>query len=203
MLWQRRAVRFDQPQEPSNKPVISQKTIATVKEFASKIDDKLISGATHRLRVRKFAGLPDYEFPPVMLQELRAAGFVWLVGANFIRRFPYHAALGPDMQWHDHRVFIRQRRIRKALLYQGDIPEFALDRVEKAQNLGISNFTIHSMLPLPVKFILTDPVLIGWPAMPSIEIIRYGKPNQKLSFTIEDITGIVIAIWDANHELEI
>jgi hypothetical protein len=203
MFWQKRTIRSERLQPPSVNPSTSQKTVATLREYASIIDNNLISSITHRYRARKFEGLPDYEFPAVMLEELRTAGFVWLVGADFIRQFPYHATLGQDIQWHDHRVFIKQGRLRKALVYQGDVPEFALDRVEKAQNLGISDFTIHSMLPLPVKFILTDPVLVGWPAMPMIEVIRYGKTGQKLNFTVKDITGVVIAVWDSNHELEI
>jgi hypothetical protein len=202
MFWQKKRVRFEQ-KEPPEYPLTSYKTAAAVKEFGSTIDDDLLSNAAHKFRVRKFTGLPDYEFPQTMLEELRMAGFRWIVGTDFIRRFSYHAALGQDIQWHDHRVYEKQGRVRQALVYYGDIPDFALDRVEKAQTIGISNFTIHSILPMPIKFLQIDPVLVGWPAMPSIEVLKKGKRNSKLRFTIEDITGVVIAVWDANRELEV
>lgn len=181
----------------------SGQTVTAIKDFARRIDDDLLTGIVHKQRVRKFCGLPDYEIPPGILKELSDAGFIWVVDTSFVRRFRYHAAVGADHQWHDHRVFIKQGRLRQAVVYQGDIPEFALERAEIAGQIGINNFTIHSMLPLPVSFILTDPVLIGWLALPSIEIRNFGKHHQEVYFSVEDITGIVIAAWDVDRELEV
>jgi hypothetical protein len=201
MLWQRRPAH---QQESLNEPIyLSRQTTSTIKEFASRIDEQVISRAVHNWRVKKFSGLPDYAIPPVMLRDLYNKGFVWIVDASFVKKFCYHAAVGPDLQWHDHRIYIKQGRFRQAVIYAGDIPDFALERIDQVNKIGISNFTIHSMQPLPVNFVLTDPVLIGWPAMPSIEITNYGKGNQKLNFHVEDITGIVIAAWDTDRELEI
>lgn len=196
--------RLTPQQESMDSPTnSSQNTITTIKEFASRIDDRVITSTVHTQRVKRFSGLPDFGIPPVMLQDLHNAGFIWMVNASFVNRFHYHAAVGPDIQWHDCRIFVKQGRLKRSIVYAGDIPDFALDRIEQVTKIGISNFTIHSMQPLPVNFVLTDPVLIGWPAMPYIEIINCGKSNQKLNFHIEDITGIVIAAWDTNHEFEI
>jgi len=201
MMWQKSS---RQQQESPDEPVYSSKsTVSTIKEFASRIDEQVISRAVHNWRVKKFSGLPDYAIPPVMLRDLYNMGFVWIVDASFVKKFCYHAAVGPDLQWHDHRIFIKHGHFKQAVVYAGDIPDFALERIEQVNKIGISNFTIHSMQPLPINFILTDPVLIGWPAMPSIEITDYGKDNQKLSFHVEGITGIVIAAWDIDRELEI
>ena len=203
MLWQRRTAQFEQPEKLEEQINTQGLTVAAIRDFAYRIDENLLIRVAHKRRVRKFAGLPDYEIPPSMLQELNNAGFTWLVDTAFIRKFCYHAAVGQDYQWHDHRVFVKQGRIRQAIVYVGDIPDFALDRVEIARETGINNFTIHSMLPLPVSFLITDPVLVGWPALPSIEIHNDGKHKQELSFAVEEVKGIVIAVWDASRELEI
>jgi hypothetical protein len=203
MFWQRRTVHLEQQYHAREHIYIPGLTADTIRDFAIRIDENLLLQVAHKRRVRKFIGLPDYEIPPSLLHELNNAGFVWMVGSDFIRKFRYHAAVGQDYEWHDHRVFIKQGRFRQALVHYGDIPEFVLDRARIAQELCIDNFTIHSMLPLPVSFLLTDPVLVGWPALPSIEIHNYGKGNQEIGFVVEEIKGIVIAVWDANAELEV
>lgn len=67
--------------------------------------------------------------------------------------------------------------------YVGDIPDFVLDNMEKS---GLSEFTVHSMLPLPVKetqvLSKTDPVMIGW---------------------INDQLGVVIGMWDYDKEISL
>lgn len=166
MFWRRRTVRLE-PQDQAIEQIYTPgQTADTISEFASRIDENLLLQVAHKRRVRKFAGLPDYEIPPSLLQELNNAGFVWMVDSGFVRKFRYHAAVGQDYEWHGYRVFIKQGHIRQAIVYSGDIPEFALDRAQIAKELGIDNFTIHSMQPLPVSFLLTDPVLVGWPALP-------------------------------------
>jgi len=203
MFWQRRTVHLEQQDQTGEHIYTPGQTADTIRSFASRIDANLLLQVAHKRRVRKFAGLPDYEIPPSLLQELNNAGFIWTVGSDFIRKFRYHAAVGQDYEWHDHRVFIKQGRFRQAIVYYGDIPEFALDRAQIAKKLGIDNFTIHSMLPLPVRFLITDPVLVGWPALPSIEIRNYGKRNQEIGLAVEEIKGIVIAVWDASGEFEV
>lgn len=201
MFWRRDTIQ--QIDNLKTHPHTSEQTVIAIRNYASKIDGNLLSRVAHKQRVKKFTGFPDYEIPPGMLQKLYNAGFIWVIDTDFIRRFRYHAAVGADLQWHDHRVFIKQGRLREAVVYMGDIPDFALERIEIVKRIGINNFTIHSMLPLPVSFILTDPVLVGWLALPSIEIRNYGKHTQELNFSVADISGIVIAAWDTDHELEV
>lgn len=71
---------------------------------------------------------------------------------------------------------------KEIINYVGDIPDFALDNVEKIKNISnLRNFTIHSMQPMPVEFVKIDPVMICW---------------------ITEKIGVVVAIWDGEKEIE-
>ncbi|KKK84220.1 hypothetical protein LCGC14_2785520, partial [marine sediment metagenome] len=87
-----------------------------------------------------------------------------------------------------------------ALVYAGDFPDFALDRLEVALKCGVQTITIHSTQPLPVRrepLPKMEPVLLGW-------------ASDQISFTQEkgrvkapSALGVVIAAWDLDKELEV
>ena len=84
-----------------------------------------------------------------------------------------------------HSANVRGYAIRSSMQeypidYVGDIPDFAIDRIEIAIKLGMSYITIHSPQPFERH---DDPVLVGW----------FDSPLT---------AGIILAIWDSDLELE-
>jgi hypothetical protein len=138
----------------------------------------------------------------------------WIIDTEFIKKFKYHATVIPmkiegyaftqtsirvGEQAQRQKVIQSQDTISNKgsyVRYVGDIPEFALDRIEqilaKDNKIG---FTIHSNQPLPVKLVKIDPVLIAWTNCPGI----YTDLNDKTSIGVG--IGIVVAIWDMDKEI--
>jgi len=118
----------------------------------------------------------------------------WVVDIKFVRQFEYHANIG--------KYAGVENTGGAKVQYAGDIPEFAMDNLEKA--LGITNYvTIHSNYPFPVEYQLpkTDPVLVAWEGNPGITM--YSKKGSRGMKKMNKTRGVVIAIWDYDKEIEI
>lgn len=149
----------------------------------------------HRIRMATLLDnwIYTHGFPPVVLRALLDSGVVWLAGPEFIARFRYAAGLYIDTAVLDIKTNCRVQ-------YRGDLPEFALDRLETARNLGLKHFTVHSNEPLPVELLRkTDPVLIGWPATPLIRVLE----NRNCELSVLGLRGVVLAAWDFDKEIAI
>lgn len=131
----------------------------------------------------------------INIKNLELAGFHWIVPIATIEKFQYHAS-----------VLAPQDNLRcpvwlgaTSIVYAGDIPDFALDRIKVAKCLDFKYFTIHSNEVLPVEEIqLTpiDPVIIAWATNPKIRLFPTGITHTPNLF------GTVVAVWNANNELE-
>ena len=115
------------------------------------------------------------------------AGFLWTITNRQILHFKHHANIRGN-GIHHHGAFCR---------YVGDIPDFALDRAHRICNLGITYLTIHSMSPMPVERMYSDPVMVGWSGDPEL---REGNIGWIILSPVE---GFIIAVWDNEKELEI
>jgi hypothetical protein len=93
------------------------------------------------------------------ITRARKAGFTLFVRPDVIAQFRYAAII---YSIHSHQVNDGENDI----IYVGDIPDFALDRILEAQNKKLrSTITIHSNQELAVKYepyIYRDPVVIAW-----------------------------------------
>jgi hypothetical protein len=126
------------------------------------------------------------------VEALRAKGFIWFVRRDFIRCFKYHAAI------RGVRGELPPVRLDSSteVLYAGDIPEKALDRIGEAINSGLRYLTIHSQEPMPVYLERVDPVVVGWVRNPRI---LTGNLESLPSASI----GVVVTIWNNAGELEL
>jgi len=84
----------------------------------------------------------------------------------------------------------------KEVLYKGNIPDFAADRIEKASKVGMTMLTIHSNDRLPMSvFGSVNAVIVGWSVHPCIHI----DPNTRKVIIVDrifDTTGVVVAAWN-------
>lgn len=172
--------------------------------------------------IAKLARATGREVPSVLLHK----GFM-TVRADIVTKFRYHASIFEDtsvFSWWTGSVptFVR---------YAGDIPDFALDRLEQWKAQDGKVVTIHSNMPLPVetwqprvieqpkplRLEKIDPVLLGW--TPDVHI-WHGTENRKAEITkstppISDWsvscvrsrhdmppqTAALLAMWDMDKEL--
>ena len=133
--------------------------------------------------------------------ELEANGFIWIVKAEFVRKFKYAALLS----WHLGADFEKERfPVRnwshQFLYYAGDIPESILPRISLAREVGLKFLTIHSNMPLPLAEPLrkVDPVVLGWYGNPGIEEKERGQ------FAVGTLMwAVVVAAWDFDKEIEL
>lgn len=138
--------------------------------------------------------------------RLHEAGFLWLVGHEFVRKFKYAASVknhginrSPVYKCHDYASLDHY-------LYSGDIPDFALDRCEEAIKSGIEYLTIHSNEPFPVEIVNCDPVIIGWASNPCIAKSRNtlsGSQYGQWRTLSRHEEGVVVAVWDYDKEITI
>jgi hypothetical protein len=163
---------------------------------------EVIEQDAHNIRVKQALGIRvafNHTTRPMrdkVLQALAKAHMVWKVDKRFVLGIRYVAAVKtPDMV-----TYTRYYRSVTSFKYVGDIPDFALDNMEKAKKAGIKHFTIHSNLPLPVKraekMLKSDPIMIGWTENPTIKVDATGS-IKRMSRNIE---GVVIAVWDGDKE---
>lgn len=159
--------------------------------------ENLTSEIEHIVRVQKVIGKKFLAgFTPEKFNALNSKGIRLVVKTSDVVKFKYHALL-----WADTKASggtIRETQYGH-IQYIGDLPNFALDRIEVARQNGLVFGTIHSNFPLPTEFISakkTDPVVIGWCEFPDICI------NRDIVTSFREILGVVIAMWDMDKELE-
>lgn len=189
-------------QEVVDKLVQPVKSTATlVKELGYQLTDTHIQRLEHLKKLRQVTGSYSRALSAEALQKYVDAGFRWFVGADFVRQFRYHAEVFSASAWNFLSVVEQIEKGRfsgRRVIYVGDIPDFALDNLLKVKELGLACATIHSMQPMPVELVLTDPVVIGWMTNPHITV----SPDI-VSFLFPDATGIVLAMWDGEKEIEV
>lgn len=129
---------------------------------------------------------------PDELGYLRQKGYTWFVGQQFVSRFKYTASM-------------RNQSIVRVgnsyVLYRGDVPDFALNRIVEAQQDDFHFLTVHSNRPLPVKkiqMIRLDPVVVAWKRNPDIRYHTFRGWKMH-----GDTWGVVIAVWDMDTEIEL
>jgi len=167
------------------------------------IDDEFFARQEHLARLSRITGdKHQFDFDIGVAKRLVAAGFVWFVDRNFVSRFQHAAAITPSKEGRNVGA-VRERLGSTSwnnLKFKGDIPDFALTKMETAMNCGITHITAHSHAPFPMEleFVKDDPVAIGWATHPHIEKNNLGKFNCP-----KDQIGIVIAIWEGQEEIHL
>ncbi len=142
----------------------------------------------HDLRVLEING----EVSPEEMKA-RLAGFHLWVRGDIVSRFKYAAALGCSDA-------IVREDWKTEIQYVGDIPDFAVKRIQKARQLS-RWLTIHSNQPMPIKRLqrMPDPIVIAWFRYP--EITMRSVYTNSVKVTYPDALGFVVAMWDMEKEL--
>ena len=150
--------------------------ITLIKQVSAKAD---VGSTNHTRRLLDLEGVRNWERTKI---DLLDADFRWYVTARNLNLFKYFAVV---------------RTVQGERNYIGDIPNFAIERAELAISLGIKEITIHSMQPLPVSRVDTDPVMVGWLYIPqkAADNFTYGHYGNW--------EGVVLAVWDNERELEL
>jgi len=187
-------------------------TITTVRENIVKIAEVRVF-TEHEKRLAKFNTALAYHIEKERekiiengeIAECLKANIGYPVKGNIIKKFKYYA--GVNMALGEKDVDY------SGLRYVGDIPDFALTRIENfilmfKRRLVLSVLpdawltplvTIHSNIFLPVEHIdlhPIDPVVIGWK--------KYETGSQRISYNdLLGEIGFVLAVWDNDKELEI
>lgn len=182
------------PWAPTSVPTMQE--LITAYRIPSKDLDE--TPASHLQRLSALLGDETYIQQYGFKSRMSQVGFMCFVKPALILSFHAHAIVGWCRFKHDCVAGFRQSRI----VYQGEIPDFALDRLETAIATGAENFTIHSMQPFPVgaiKLMPLDPILVGWSTNPHLYISANGD------MTIDDTSAqaVILAIWDKEKELEV
>lgn len=131
---------------------------------------------------------------PMVWPKWLKAGFTLTVDTNIIRRFKYAASI------HGRPCVIQGG---DAILYRGDIPDFAIDRIAQIIDIHHSDVkvSIHSNLPLPIRlesaYVKIDPVVIAW-IDHSITIHRRVFGGFKAD---RETLGVIVAMWDMDKEI--
>lgn len=130
----------------------------------------------------------------VWAQKMQTLGFRIVVDTDWVLRFKFHGDIFGRC------VYEARGSKRVYYQYNGDIPEFALDKLEEFLRLTGNHdlVSIHSMEPLPVKLVrvlpVIDPVMIGWAETP--RIVHRQSGWEALSNPL----GVIIAAWDEYKE---
>jgi len=174
-----------------------------VKKDGQQYNEDLQSQIEHLSRLAKITGM-DYGrgIKLEVMKKLQEKGFVWFVNHEFVEKFEHAAAMTPPKG--NANCSVRQNVRHNGhtdVRFNGDVPDWVIDRMELALDCGMDTITVHSHYPLPVKLekIETDPVAVAWKGTPAIVKDADGK------FKMNDHKkqGVVIAIWQGEHELEV
>ena len=151
----------------NNKKSVLTKPIVVLREMGDKISVDRLGIWEHREKLGQITNLnTNFGLTPTIIKSLYENDFVWIIDQDFIKRFKYTASVRKPSLDNSYPVVWEFKN--EPIIYVGDIPEQVLDRMSKAIDLGINYFTIHSMEPLPIKQLFTDPVLVGWVNNPCI-----------------------------------
>ena len=166
-----------------------------------------ISNDEHARKLRRVIGYVPWqtegrdEMVDSWAVQMADAGFPLVVSLEqLVSQFKYTASVTGTYCLHRNSV----------IRYAGDIPDFALDRLEQARAVDVAvsrgPSTIHSNMPLPVRaerLIQIDPVLVLWHW-------HAGSNGNWLDVTKEAVykkggwsntLGVVVAMWDMDKEL--
>lgn len=122
-------------------------------------------------------------------QKLLDAGLSWFVDGVLLNQFPYAATvLTPPETFEFGGPVLWSNANMATVHYTGRLPDFVLDRLEQAAALEVKYATLHSLMPLPVSYRHTDPVLVGWKANPHISVWNKSQCQPHLC-------GVVLSIW--------
>jgi len=184
---------------PSKDPVdaVRQCRVTVAEDFKHKV--------SHMEKYAQLRGdIPlHYGFTMRALKMLERIGANWFVDGKFVSRFKYSASVGAKFE--DYPVighfWSRGFRHDAAMLYEGDLPEFVLDRALLAKKVGLDYLTVHSHNPFPVSYIelpQEDPVLVAWGLNPGIEVQEQAKCRAN-----GDCLGVVLAVWEGENEIDL
>ncbi len=148
-----------------------------------------VLGASHTIKLLSFLEKEGRKSIERWKLEIAEHDLIWYITAKAISKFKYHVNLiGGAITFYGDGV-----------RYVGDLPDFALDRAELALSLGIEMITLHSMLPLPIKRVHIDPVMIGWLQHPAFFMHVDNRPHS----CNDSAEGVVLAIWNNEKEFEL
>ncbi len=126
--------------------------ISLIRQVSIKVD---VESRVYTRRLLDLEGVQSWER---IKMDLLDADFRWYVTAESLNKFKHFAVV---------------RSVQGYRNYIGDIPDFAIERAEFAISLGIKEITIHSMQPLPVSRVSTDPVMVGWLRIPHESVDKF------------------------------
>ena len=176
-----------------------QNIIDIIKDNA--VRDTSVTGVldlNHYRRLRHLTGIN-------LSREYIKSIFIWDVDPSFATKFRYVAQIGDKISC----VFKNNDTILSnsdMVLYQGDIPEFALDKMDVYRTMYKCCFTIHSNLPLPIQETSMEKsarIIISWYG--ELPIFRVNPDAFNLIIPIEKkaAKGLVIAAWDGDREIDL
>lgn len=157
------------------------------------------NSTAHRIKLNRVLERPPvFSLPQKVICRLHKTGFSWIVPFSFIQQFPYCANLcGTGAMWNQREIVMRESG---SVFYTGDVPDWALDNIEKAKRCGLKYFTIHAFEPLPITIVrMSDPVVLGWYDTPWIHVASDGRIRSK-SVRAGLLQAFVIAVWGEDGE---
>lgn len=189
------ALRVEEPPEPllSVKEAVSGSLVSV---------DAVEKEHIHLARRKAVLGWIKYDTSSNEAKDLvsvaKQAGLTLMV-TSVLAKLKYVAAISSDsaILRDDHPV---QNLWSERIWYNGDLPDFAIERVEFGQKLKLPFITIHSNERMPVRMEpMADPVIIGWLSNPGIKLSSSGEINR----WVGGIYGFVLAMWDMDKEIQI
>ncbi len=129
-----------------------------------------INSLVHMARISAIKDSKLKTLPENLTELSENSGLIWSISAEQVwKYFNYHENV---------RGFaIRYNEMPRQ--YDGDIPDFALERAELGIKLGMKFITLHSIVPVAV-----DPIMIGW-------------------FDYPLTIGFVLAVWCNKMEVDL
>lgn len=128
------------------------------------------------------------------VEGAKKAGFNLFVNPDVVAGFKYAALVVEEGHMKLSHVIDGIREV----FYTGDIPEFALERIEKAKKFEGDTFTIHSNQELTVRyepFIYRDPVIIKWDNSICVEKEKGVWVCNPYTQSHPICVGCVVAMW--------
>ncbi len=179
-------------------------TVEIIKQITQNTNPVLSEG--HIAKLDRVLGRGVYQSAErkLFVENARKLGFNIFVEPKSVLRFKYHASLLGET------VFRNTITSCDCYRYSGDVPDFALDNIQKvkecrANSLGHLNMTVHSMEYLPVEIkripVMVDPVVIWWE---NSQVCFYKCfRTWKISDLFKNSLGVIVAIWDKDKELKV
>lgn len=150
-----------------------------------------------------------------LMEAFSNKGFNLFIRAKCINYFKYAAEI-----WNDDIIpsvalkYSKYSEEPKLVQFTGDIPDFALDKIQTIRDIKLSyvfggkrspikSITVHSNTELPCEYIklqYKDPVIIAWETNPEVIITKKGC--ELYDSKNEMLLGTIVAMWgDDGKEL--